>query len=712
MRWLGLATLVFCAAATQAAAQIAEPNNYGEIGLLQTPTARLGNDGDFRIGVSSSFPYDQLLFSADVLPFLEATFRYSRIVNRLYSADPAFSSTQSYKDRGFDVKFRLIEESETWPQVAIGLRDIGGTGIYSGEYLVANRRFYDFDFSLGLGWGRLGARGGLRNPLSLFSDGFDDRDISIRIGESRLGSVFRGREVSPFGGLAWQTPIRNLSMQLEFDGNDFKREVFDNSQPVKLPFNLGVTYRAWDFLTLGGGYERGDIFSFRVIATTSMKNVQGLPKTNDPAPSVFPNPLMPRRELEDGTPDGVESGTSYINAIKNELKEQGGQQLQALDEQPENRTLAVWVSPSKFRDPAKSLGRTLRVLARNAPHHFGVFEVTETTAGSGVVTTSAYRHDIEAVLSETKTSEEISHRITLDSPSDVPEVLDFSNHPDYPIFGWSMGPGLRQHVGGPQNFYFYQLWWRVSGNVSITPNWYASTAVGFDIHNTFDGLTVPSDSALPHVRSDVVQYLREGQNNLVRLETDYIRSFAPDWYGRVSAGIFEEMFGGIAGEVLYRPFGRWWAMGLNINRVRQRTFEQRLEFQDYEVTTGHLTTYLNLPTPEYLLRISAGQYLAGDRGVTVDASRLFAGGIRLGAFATKTNVPPEQFGEGSFDKGFYITFPLDLFFTRSNRSHAGFMFRPLTRDGGQKVRDGRALYDLFNTTSTEIGHYDWNALTH
>ena len=45
--------------------------------------------------------------------------------------------------------------------------------------------------------------------------------------------------------------------------------------------------------------------------------------------------------------------------------------------------------------------------------------------------------------------------------------------------------------------------------------------------------------------------------------------------------------GGVAGEVLYRPYGRAWAVGANLNRVRQRDFDQRLDFLDYEVAVGY-----------------------------------------------------------------------------------------------------------------------------
>ena len=74
-------------------------------------------------------------------------------------------------------------------------------------------------------------------------------------------------------------------------------------------------------------------------------------------------------------------------------------------------------------------------------------------------------------------------------------------------------------------------------------------------------------------------------------------------------------------------------------------------------------------------------------------AREFSTGARMGIFFTKTDVSSEEFGEGSFDKGFFLSMPFDLFLPRSSRMTAHFSFRPLTRDGGQKVRDGQRLYE-------------------
>ena len=62
------------------------------------------------------------------------------------------AAIQSYKDKSFDFKLRLWEEGH-WLQVAFGKRDIAGTGLFDGEYLVASKQAGPFDFTLRDGMG-------------------------------------------------------------------------------------------------------------------------------------------------------------------------------------------------------------------------------------------------------------------------------------------------------------------------------------------------------------------------------------------------------------------------------------------------------------------------------------------------------------------------------------------------------------------------------
>ena len=56
--------------------------------------------------------------------------------------------------------------------------------------------------------------------------------------------------------------------------------------------------------------------------------------------------------------------------------------------------------------------------------------------------------------------------------------------------------------------------------------------------------------------------------------------------------------------------------------------------------------------------------------------------LPLACFATKTNLSAEEFGEGSFNKGFYISVPTEMFYSDFTSGNISFGLQPLTKDGG------------------------------
>jgi len=123
------------------------------------------------------------------------------------------------------------------------------------------------------------------------------------------------------------------------------------------------------------------------------------------------------------------------------------------------------------------------------------------------------------------------------------------------------------------------------------------------------------------------------------------------------------------------------------------------------VGTGHATLYWDTGWNNVQANLSAGRYLAKDMGVTVALSRVFRNGVKFGAFFSKTNVSAAKFGEGSFDKGVYLSVPFDAFLTRSSTSVANVVWKPLTRDGGAKLNRSVELYDLTSTRDDRALRY-------
>jgi len=81
-------------------------------------------------------------------------------------------------------------------------------------------------------------------------------------------------------------------------------------------------------------------------------------------------------------------------------------------------------------------------------------------------------------------------------------------------------------------------------------------------------------------------------------------------------------------------------------------------------------------------------------GATLTVSRTFDNGWKIGVFATKTDVSYENFGEGSFDKGFVITAPLSWITGHPSTKAAHVTLRPILRDGGAQLDIRNRLHDV------------------
>jgi len=139
---------------------------------------------------------------------------------------------------------------------------------------------------------------------------------------------------------------------------------------------------------------------------------------------------------------------------------------------------------------------------------------------------------------------------------------------------------------------------------------------------------------------------------------------------------------------------------MDVNYVRQRSYENDFKFFDYSTFTGFVNMYW---TPEFLpdtqFKVNVGQYLAKDKGVTFEVAKRFDSGIIVGAYAAITDMSAEEYGEGSFSKGFYISVPFDVFSPRPSKGRGRFPWVPIARDGGQMLNRPVSLFDATEARS-------------
>ena len=174
---------------------------------------------------------------------MEFGLRYTNINNIPYG-EQSLSGGQSYKDKSTGMKVRVIEENAYIPQIAVGVRDLLGTGLFSGEYIVASKRHTNFDFTLGMGWGQLGTRNNITNPfVTALGQNFATRDAAVvGSGGTPNQQYFHG-PAALFGGVQYHTPWKNVVLKAEVDGNNYQQMPFGNTLPIKSIFNFGATYQ-------------------------------------------------------------------------------------------------------------------------------------------------------------------------------------------------------------------------------------------------------------------------------------------------------------------------------------------------------------------------------------------------------------------------------------------------------------------------------------
>ncbi|PDO86406.1 YjbH domain-containing protein [Kosakonia sacchari] len=660
-------------------------SDFGGVGLLQTPTARMSREGELSFNYRDNNQYRYYSGSVQLFPWLETTLRYTDVRTRKYSSVEAFSGNQSYKDKAFDLKLRLWQEGYWLPEVSVGARDIGGTGLFDGEYLVANKAWGPFDFSLGIGWGYLGTSGNIKNPLCSYDEKYCTRDTRYKAaGSTDTSQMFRG-PTALFGGVEYQTPWNPLRLKLEYEGNNYQQD-FAGKLPQRSKVNVGAIYRVTDWADINLSYERGNTWMFGFTLRNNFSDLR---------PSYIDNA---RPKYQPQPQDAILQHSVVANQLTL-LKYNAG--LTDPQIQVKGDTLYVTGEQVKYRNTQEGVERANRIIMNDLPDGIRTIRVTENRLNMPVVTTETDVASLKRHLEGEPLGQDTELVQKRETPI-VPDKPEQGWYIDKSSFDFHIDPVLNQSFGGPEAFYMYQLgvmatadWW-LTDHLLTTGSLFGNLTNNYD---KFNYTNPPRDTALPRVRTRVREYV---QNDIYvnNMQANYFQYLGNNFYGQVYAGYLETMYGGAGAELLWRPVDSHWAFGIDGNYVKQRDWrsaQDMMKFTDYSVKTGHFTAYW---TPWFaenvLVKASVGQYLAGDKGVTLDVSKHFDSGIVVGAYATKTNVSAAQYGEGDFTKGVYISVPLDLFSTGPTRSRAGVGWTPLTRDGGQMLGRKFELYNMTN----------------
>jgi hypothetical protein len=646
-------------------------SDFGVIGLIDTPTARMSADGTLTATAAIQSRTNSYAVTYQATPWLEASFRYTGF------------NDWFYYDRNYEAKVRLWQEQDYLPQVAVGIRDIVGTGVYGSEYVVASKEVGDFDFTLGLGWGRLAGDGDLENPLIQLSDKFSSREAGEDLsGELSSAAFFSGKNVGFFGGIHYQPDSLPVSLMLEYNPDQYEFEVNRGAPKPKTPWSAALQWQARPGISLSISRQHQQEWGIALSAALDTKSIT----PRRPAPRFKSSLDMASQDL----PSQINPRDWYATLLFD--VERSGLLLLEASIEPASHTAVLVMGNMRYSVWADAIAKLTQLADLHLPSSVNTFRIVVEEAGHRVHSIQMPRPS----LGYDRSKELLERQIRILPGRNLVSPQRKTRFEEKKVF-FDLGVGNRLQLFDPDDPARYQLYAKLGASVALPKSWKLTGAYAFNIAHNFDeSQRANSDSKLPHVRTDTVQYLTEGDTGLDSLYLEKRGSAYKELHYRVFGGVLEEMYSGLGGEVLYQPFQSRLAFGLSASWVQKRAYDKSFKHLDYQAVTAFASVYWASPFRNFDVAVHGGKYLAKDTGATLEVRRTFNNGWMVGLWATVTDVSAEDFGEGSFDKGFFLKIPFDGLWGANTRGSYSTRIRPIQRDGGQRLEDfsGNIWWDI------------------
>ena len=677
-------------------------NFYGSAGLIDMPSGEALPDGQFTVGVSNFAGTTRTTVTFQATERISLSFRYSGI------RDLNLGGFSTFRDRSFDARFLVNKESRYLPAVTVGLQDFAGTGIYASEYVAATKTFQSsgrvpgtFKLTAGLGWGRLGSAGAIGSPFGGNRPAFEQGSTG---GELSVDQWFRG-PAAPFAGVEWQVSDK-LGLKAEYSSDAYLQEVETAGIFTRRSrFNFGAEYQVSERVRLGAYYLYGSEVGLNVQVQLNPRIPPTPIRTPPPGPvaqrpSRVSNPAAWSTEwaVNESAPTILRD--EMIPRLKND-----GLRFEALDVSANRAELRM--ENLRYNATSVAIGRAARVMATVLPPSVETFRIVTMENGLAQSAVTIRRSDLETLEYDPKAGDALLAVTGIgEAAPRLPNAI--GNDEFYPDFAWSVGPYLAPSYFDPDEPVRADVGLQFSGTYRPAPGWVIGGSVKYRLAGNVGDTERLSNSVLPRVRTDSVLFAQGSDLMLNDLYVSKQWKPSENTYARVTAGYLERMFGGVSGEVMWKPVASRLALGVEANYARQRDFSG-LGFQDYSVATGHASAYYEFGNG-YLGQLDVGRYLAGDVGATVTLTREFANGWKVGGFFTLTDVSAEDFGEGSFDKGINLTIPVSWFLGTPSKRTISTTIRPIQRDGGARLNVPGRLYEQVRSGHVNALERNWSGV--
>lgn len=648
------------------------------------PDARIEPDGTLRIGADYADPYANFGASAVLLPRIEVHGGVS-IIKHIpgFANNKVFSDFGDFKDKSTGLKALLLQESDHLPAVALGVEDPIGTGLFRSQFLAASKRF---------------------GPL----------DATVGVGRKRIDGVF--------GGARYRLPVEgNWSLVLERDANNYAKDFSALETGVagkgKRNTSYAVEYK-WGWLEAQLSSQRGGTHGFAFHVAIPLNEKEYIPKFQEPAPY---SEIRPRPTAEQWNSDSSHRRRMVEALLKQDFKD-------VRIRFTETYRLEAVFTNTRISKMSRAVGRAARTILLLAPVETREIAITYTVNDMPVATYAFVDPDkLQRYFNGMLSRKDLVNYVSIayaEPGSDkggedltalaegmeeqagmhvrysgeTGDIISLQKE-DFSLNRINLRPLVTTFLNGPQAFQ-YSVLAAATYDKKLAHGTFLHLQATYPLLDTISsGGVVKSDSLLPHVRSDFGDYRAVRR---FKLEQAFISQYfqpAERIYGRVSAGLYEETFGGLGGQIYYYPRNVSWSADLSVDAVKKRNTVGWFGFRDYENVQALASVHYRLPY-NATATVRAGRFLARDNGVRVEFKRRFRSGVELGGWYSYTDAkdltgPALNEGGGPYrDKGIFASIPFDIMLPKDTAARGNLSLSPWARDVGQMVRSPGDLHDI------------------
>jgi hypothetical protein len=652
------------------------PTTYDHLlegGYFNMPSALMGEEGEMGLGCAYVSPYHLYSLRYQFSSRIEITGNY-RVFRRI--DDPHLSATGfgDRSDKGVNIKFAVITPEDSnymLPGLAIGFQDFLGTKSFLSRYCVLTQVFRKYN-----------------------------AEASVGYGTHRIRGFFGGFTWFPF--LRCHHPwFENIALSAEYDATPYKSKKYEphpGGHSRKSQINFGIKYRLFDFLDFSASYVRGKKLALAVSGFYNFGYTPGFQcKRDDPLPYCATGPLNPEDDL-------VQLLQCPFNEQCFKLKE-----VWLSEDCLGSKTLRLTVINERYRYETDIRYRLNDLLAGTIPSDISNVVVVMDTQGFPI---QEYHFPMDFVRMY-RTKQVGLYELRVLSPlHDVTFPCE-----DYRLYYckrdlWNINliPKYVSFFGSAKGKYKYAVGVHLWLNGYLWKDVYYSLLLGYDFYkNLYDLKDVDklNPSQLINVRTDIINYLKQDG---ITVDEAYLQkswNMGRGWFSRVSFGLFEIEYGGLAGEVLWYPIQSHWAIGFEAAVLRKRTYSgvgftdsiRKLHgyhpsYQRFLGSQAFFNTYYHFNCFDIDLEINTGKFLANDIGSRILLTKTYPSGTAVSIWCTYTNGNDRINGRRYYDKGIEVSIPLDIFYSYSCKKQWKYAISAWLRDVGAISATGKTLYRL------------------